>query len=350
MRIATDLVAMELNDTLFSNHSSSNETRITESDVEAATHPLVTLFGLPLGVLLVAVPSLAVIIIILKNRKLREKNNNVFYVNLLISDVLFMLVLWIVTSTVIICHLLNLPNVNCNIAVMPLYASLFGTRLMFLPVVVDRFLYVDLPFSYKHIVTTKRVTLTISSLWLLALLFSIFRTVYQDHISIPQHGLCVPNGDSNPLFFLIVLGTLVISVCIITGTSIYLRYKIIHSNWFFKSVMRTGAEKRKAVKLGRLVEILQEQAKPTFSVFIAGGIDAVFNLFMFINNMVSLQGVLFSTQWILHSVVFSLFTSQYFSHAVVYGVHDNYIRKEILEVYKKIRGPKKSKVIRLIEQ
>ena len=47
MRIATDLVAMELNDALFSNHSSSNETRITESDVEAATHPLVTLFGLP---------------------------------------------------------------------------------------------------------------------------------------------------------------------------------------------------------------------------------------------------------------------------------------------------------------
>ena len=61
--------------TLFSNHSSRNETRITESDIEAATHPLVTLvilFGLPLGVLLVIVPSLAVIIIILKNRKLPQ--------------------------------------------------------------------------------------------------------------------------------------------------------------------------------------------------------------------------------------------------------------------------------------
>ena len=30
------------------------------------------------------------------------------------------------------------------------------------------------------------------------------------------------------------------------------------------------------MKVGRLLEILEEQAKPTFSVFIAGGIDAVF--------------------------------------------------------------------------
>ena len=43
MCIYAHTVAMELNDTLFSNHSSSNETRITGSDAEAATHPLVAL-------------------------------------------------------------------------------------------------------------------------------------------------------------------------------------------------------------------------------------------------------------------------------------------------------------------
>ena len=80
------------------------------------------------------------------------------------------------------------------------------------------------------------------------------------------------------------------------------------------------------------MEILQEQAKPTFSVFIAGEIDAVFNLLILIIHMVFLQRVLFSTPWILHFVVFSLLISQYFSHAVVYAVCDNDIGKEILEV------------------
>ena len=110
------LTIMESNNTLL---SISNGTRIIESDTEATTHPLATayliLFGLPLGVLLVVVPALTVIIIVLKNRRLREKNINIFYVNLLIADVLTVLVRWIVTSTIIICYLLDLPNVNCNV-------------------------------------------------------------------------------------------------------------------------------------------------------------------------------------------------------------------------------------------
>ena len=69
---------------------------------------------------------------------------------------------------------------------------------------------------------------------------------------------------------------------IIAGTCIYLRHKIIHSNRFFKSVKRNTTEKPKAAKVGRLIEILEEQLKPTLSVFIAGGIDAMFNIFLII--------------------------------------------------------------------
>ena len=47
------------------------------------------------------------------------------------------------------------------------------------------------------------------------------------------------------------------------------------SNRFFNSVRTTTVEKQKA---GRLLEILQEQLKPIFLVFIAGWIDAVFNV------------------------------------------------------------------------
>ena len=128
---------MESNKTLYRN----NGTRITESDTEATTHPLVTtyliLFALPFGVLLVVVPVLTVIIIILKNRKLREKNSNIFYVNLLIADMLTMLVHWIIASIIIVCYLLDLPNVNCDVVCLLQYASMVGNRLMFLPVVIN---------------------------------------------------------------------------------------------------------------------------------------------------------------------------------------------------------------------
>ena len=80
-----------------------------------------------------------------------------------------------------------------------------------------------------------------------------------------------------PLLLLINLGTHLTSITIITGTCIYLRYKIMHSKRFFNSVKKNTAEEQKAVKFGRLMEILQEQVKPTVSVFIAQGIDAVFN-------------------------------------------------------------------------
>ena len=116
-----------------------------------------------------------------------------------------------------------------------------------------------------------------------------------------------------------------VSMCIITGTCIYLRYKIINLNRTFKSVKRSSAEEQAAVKAGRLVEILQEQVKPTFTVFMAGGIDVVFSLSpiaLFILRRI----VNFDAYFKIPIVIMQL--SQYFSHAVVYAVHDNDIQKK----------------------
>ena len=131
---------MELSGTFFSNVSRDNDTDGIESDTDTKPNSFLmylSLFGLPLCVLLVTVPALVVIIIILKNRKLREKSNNIFYVNVLITDVISILVRWIISSTIVICHLLGVPNVNCNMIMVSHSTSLFATDLMFLPVVID---------------------------------------------------------------------------------------------------------------------------------------------------------------------------------------------------------------------
>ena len=165
-------------DVSFGNVSISNEINSTdiESDTEAKPHSFLiylSLFGLPFGVLLVVVPALVVIIIVLKNRKLRAESSKIFYVNLLVSDIVTTLTRCIISSTIIIRYLLDVPNVNCRVVSMPLIGSQFATDLMFLPVVMDRFLHIACPFSYKRMFTTKRKAVIISGLWLLSIAFGV---------------------------------------------------------------------------------------------------------------------------------------------------------------------------------
>ena len=139
---------MELNAT-FSNVSSNNETSSADSDTEAIPNPVLvylSLFGLPLGVLMVVVPALTVMIIVLKNRKLRRESSKIFYVNLLITDVVTTLSQWIISSTIVIRYLLDVPNVNYTVVTVLLIASMLATNLMFLPVVMGRFFHIALPF------------------------------------------------------------------------------------------------------------------------------------------------------------------------------------------------------------
>ena len=144
-----------------------------------------------------------------------------------------------------------------------------------------------------------------------------------------------------------IAGTEMTTIVIITGTCIYLRYKIIHSKWLFNSVKKSTAEQEKAMKVGRLMEILEEQVKPTVSVFIAQGIDAVFNVFAIIIILSFVVSGVNSDLPIHSHVLLAVQLCQYCSHAVVYGMRNDYIYKEVVGIYEKIRGPKKSKVITL---
>ena len=202
---------MELSGTFFSNVSRDNDTDDIESDTDTKPNSFLmylSLFGLPLCVLLVTVPALVVIIIILKNRKLREKSNNIFYVNVLITDVISILVRWIISSTIVICYLLGVHNVNCNVIMVFHNASLFAANLMFLPVVIDRFLHIACPFSYKRMFTTKRIAIIISGFWLQALACGTLSLVGQDYIASPESGLCIPirSAFAFSLFALVILG------------------------------------------------------------------------------------------------------------------------------------------------
>ena len=164
------------------------------------------------------VPALVVIIIVLKNRKLRAESSEIFYVNLLVSDVVTTLTRCIISSTIIIRYLLDVPNVNCRVVSMPLIGSQFATDLVFLPVVMDRFLHIACPFSYKRMFTTKRIAVIISGLWLLSIAFGVLGLVGKEISVDAESGTCTPQlrGVAFRLFGLVILGMLsyYIRICV----------------------------------------------------------------------------------------------------------------------------------------
>ena len=98
---------------------------------------------------------------------------------------------------------------------MPLIGSQFATDLMFLPVVMDRFLHIACPFSYKRVFTTKRI---ISGLWLLSIAFGVLGLVGEEFAVDAESGMCAPQlqGVAFRLFGLVILGMLsyYIRICV----------------------------------------------------------------------------------------------------------------------------------------
>ena len=286
------------------------------------------------------IPALIIIAIIVKNRQQRN-THKIFFVNLLIADIGFALTHWSIGSTMIILYLFDFPNLNCRIAHMLIRISVLASRLMFLPITINRFINIAFPFSHKRIMNTKTVVAIISSLWLSVLLVSYISKV--DHFELVlAFGECQPKRTSR-LTSLVTIGTMIISIVVITTTSIYLRHRIIKSNRFVHSVKRSAAEEQKSIKAGRLVEVLQEQLKPTLSVFIAGGIDGAFSLLAAIIIVTTLMFMPSTFPYVKQLVLIPLQYCQSMSHSIVYGFRDNSIREKLFNFIK--FNQKRSKVI-----
>ena len=175
---------MESNATLF---NTSAESFYNETAVPLHVSYL-RLFTILLGVL-VMIPTLIVLIIIVKNRKLKAKRT--FLIHLFIADFGNVLSCALSSGTIIILYLVGITiNYNCSLLYVPGISTSVATRILFLSMNIDRFIHVAFPFSYKSIMTTKvRVTI-VCSIWLYALLFPVLSVVRRFTKTVPALGAC----------------------------------------------------------------------------------------------------------------------------------------------------------------
>ena len=275
-----------------------------------------------LSIPVVIVPASLAIVIIVKNKEL-QTNNNIFLINLLLTDIGFAVGLWCTNGLLTVLYLMGVNiDADCNFVPIPVIILLIANKLMFIPMCVDRFIHIAVPFSYRRIVTTKAIMITIITLWIVAIVITVSLYINAPLGYIPSLGVCQPTQTNIP-GLLILLLCFLIPIVLITITSIYLRQRIIKSNNFFHSVKRNAAQHRKSNKAGRLAEILQEQVKPTLAVFRVGGIDAVLDiLIVLISVVASFLSPSSTTAFIVTTQLAGILIQylQSANHALVYNI------------------------------
>ena len=153
----------------------------------------------------------------------------------------FAVVQWCTEGLLTVIYLLDVNvDPDCRIIMIPLVVSWLANKLMFLPTCVDGFIHIAFPFSYKRIITMKTIMTTIITLWMVAILITIFTYISEPFDYIPSVGGCKQKQTNIPQ--LLILLILFISIVLITITSIYLHQRIIKSNKFFHGVKRTAAQ------------------------------------------------------------------------------------------------------------
>ena len=133
---------MALNMTIFSGSGSTdNEVDQIVSEVPEYLS-YIMLFVVLMSIPVVIVPALWAIAIIVKNKKL-QTNNNIFLINLLLTDVGFAVLLCCTNGLLTVLYLLGV-NVepDCNLKLVPVRILVIANKLMFIPMCVDRFIHI----------------------------------------------------------------------------------------------------------------------------------------------------------------------------------------------------------------
>ena len=187
----------------------------------------------------VIVPALSTIVVIVRNKKL-QSNNNLFRINLLLTDVGIAVTLSCTNGLFTVLYLLGVNvDVHCRIPMIPFTLLLIANKLIFLPMCVKQFVHIAFPFSYKRIVTTKTIMATIIPLciWVVSILAnSIFMYFNEPDVLkyMSSLGICKPKQINIPHLLILMVSVVCffMSILFITIASIHQRYRIIKSKDF----------------------------------------------------------------------------------------------------------------------
>ena len=222
--VSTERVSME-----------DNATRPEEFDIYKVTYPLyaiyLKMFLMLLVAILMVISSVMVILAVLKDKKLRSIYN-LLIVNLLFSDLVYLFIHFNFTMYLASIFFFDLEtNHPCYVFVPVVLMLSKVTTLMVMPLVVYHVVSVICPFSYKRMMTKKRISAMIIVLWLYAVFATIVLAFNYHLFFVPSLAACAIL-NIHPISLLIFVAPEIMSFSLLLFTPAYLHYKIIKSNHF----------------------------------------------------------------------------------------------------------------------
>ena len=278
---------------------------------------------------IVIYPSVIVINVIWKTRELHKKYY-FFVANLLLTNIACITMRSILQYLIMIIYLLNGNSNSTAIALkwsVLLVVTILHLMTVMLPITLaaERLIVNGFPYRHRSIVTTKKVAGILAVMWGLSTILAITITIVVSvHVVWP---LALIDWDVTYLPF--ILAPRLTSTIFIIVANIFLQYKVTISNRKAKENERLGNEEE-AKRFQKLVKMFRAQAKPTITLLLVGGIDAIANIlipltYVMISISVEPNTKVYIEQFFIHPLRSALLLS----HPLVYGLYMKKIRNRL---------------------
>ena len=197
-----------------------------------------------------------------------------------------------------------------------------------LPITVaaaERMIVIGFPYRHRSIMTDKTAASVLAVMWGLSTIFSIIITIIVPVDVVWPLALIDWDGTYLPF---ILIPRLTSTVFIIVA-NVFLQYKVTVSNRKANKNERLGNEAEEK-RFRKLVKLFRVQAKPTITLLLAGGIDAIANVlipltFVMISTSVEPNTKVYVEQFFLYPLRSALLLS----HPLVYGLYMKKIRDSL---------------------
>ena len=305
--------------------------------------------------ILIVTPAVIVVCIIKKTEALHT-NYYFLVANLLVTDIIFLIYKLVTDYLIMIVYLLDLNTDTVGEVLfwlsVPLTLTLFTlTNLLYITLAIERVVVFGFPYRHRNIMTTKVVRDMVVSTWVVSAILAAATTALVPHHILWPFGATTTTEHSKRIA---IQGPIrVIAAAFIIATNAFLYYKVHQSNKKAKENMRTGSSGEEETKrLNKLVQKLRSHMKPTISLLLLGGIEAIISLLLPITHMnigaLGPAGELYVSQFFLYTIHSCI----RLSHSLVYGLYMKQIRQRLpnYNISSCPKYPRRSKVIVLNQQ
>ena len=210
----------------------------------------------------------------IKTTRRLHKPHNIFVANLLISGMITTLTGFLIASTVMVSFQLGVePFITCiavKLRLLPSLANNFSLAVIAGDKLLAMVYIRTFPFKYKKIMTPRLVAGIVSSVWLLAIVPTVYAVAFNTdgYVMVPKYGACLANDNAflEVVFVFVIPITVTPILTISLNLIIALKAYQAHQQIVYLQEDNTGSEMMKSLR--QLQCNIRQNMKPVITLLV----------------------------------------------------------------------------------